>query len=377
MGYCRLLGVFFWIISILALGACGPSELTDAGSLLRTPREQYERTLKREHGAFIADRFHATARAALLDSLHISLPYEERGTVDTFTMRAASYLIDLEWGQALDLHWGGSGPRLLVELNPADRLGESIYQAAATDTSALIPVPATGTYLLHVQPEWRRGGAYHLRVRRTGAVGFPVAGKGNADIWSKWGDPRDGGKRKHEGIDIFARRGTPVVAVTAGRVRLRNGGLGGKTVWLGDAEGRNWYYAHLDSQYVATGDYVSEGDTLGAVGNTGNARRTKPHLHFGLYRRGRGATDPLPFVQHYRRRFPRLLAAADRTNRRARTVRRTVSLLNAPTRKAGVKMRLPGSSVLLVLGASGDYFRVRTLDGTVGYVARGSIGRAV
>src|SRR5665811_2381303 len=74
-----------------------------------------------------------------------------------------------------------------------------------------------------------------------------------------------------------------------------NKGLGGKQVWLRDRErGNSLYYAHLDSIIAVFGRTVSPGDTLGLVGNTGNARTTPPHLHFGIY--NRGAVNPLPYV---------------------------------------------------------------------------------
>ena len=364
------------LLFILGIVACTTADLPVPG-LAKSPRARYERALQKKHGDFIAERYHHVARTALRDSAHIELPYEEVALVDTFAMRAASYLVALEWGQALRLNWGKSTAPLLVELSPADALGEAIYQGGFSDTSAFIPVPETGTYLLHVQPAWHTGGRLHLRARRTGAVGFPVAGRANKDIWSKWGDPRDGGKRKHEGIDIFAKRGTPVVAVADGQVRLRNGGLGGKTVWLRDAEARSWYYAHLDSQYVATGDYVFVGDTLGTVGNTGNARRTRPHLHFGLYRSGRGATDPLPWVQYYAKRYRNLLAQPDRTNGRGRVIRGGTRLLDRPERKGNMRQQLSGRSSLIVLGATGDYYRVRTLEGRVGFIVRRGLVRGV
>jgi hypothetical protein len=55
------------------------------------------------------------------------------------------------------------------------------------------------------------------------------------------------------------------------------------------------YYAHLDKQLVEAGQRVKKGDTLGLVGNTGNARFTPSHLHFGIYNY-HGAVDPWPFV---------------------------------------------------------------------------------
>jgi hypothetical protein len=126
---------------------------------------------------------------------------------------------------------------------------------------------------------------------------FPVAGK-KSNIGSFWGDVREGGKRKHEGIDIFAKRGTPVVAVCDGFISsVGNGGIGGKTIWLQTAGFKTIYYAHLDEQKVKGGEFVRKGEVIGTVGNTGNARTTAPHLHFGIYT-WTGAVNPLPYVKN-------------------------------------------------------------------------------
>jgi murein DD-endopeptidase MepM/ murein hydrolase activator NlpD len=127
---------------------------------------------------------------------------------------------------------------------------------------------------------------------------FPVAHK-KAYVGSFWGAVRDGGKRKHEGIDIFAKKGTPVVAVSDGVVvAVTNGGRGGKTVWLRSADyGWAEYYAHLNEQKVKRGQKVTKGQVIGTVGNTGNAKLTPPHLHFGIYTT-RGAVNPFPYVKN-------------------------------------------------------------------------------
>jgi murein DD-endopeptidase MepM/ murein hydrolase activator NlpD len=132
-------------------------------------------------------------------------------------------------------------------------------------------------------------------IKKSGELAFPVSGN-TSKVGSFWGDGRDAGKRKHEGIDIFAKKGTKVVAVCDGTVSTGNGGIGGKTVWL-KADDFEWtaYYAHLDSQYVYGGQSVKRGDVLGTVGNTGNARLTPAHLHFGIYTYS-GAIDPYPIV---------------------------------------------------------------------------------
>ncbi|RYF90824.1 MAG: M23 family metallopeptidase [Chitinophagaceae bacterium] len=128
------------------------------------------------------------------------------------------------------------------------------------------------------------------------ALIFPIAGK--ASIGSYWGDERDAGARKHEGIDIFAARGTPVVAVADGYVlQVANDGIGGKSVTI-QSDDYTWrsYYAHLDAQHVQMGQLVKKGMQIGTVGNTGNAKTTSPHLHFGIYDSS-GALDPLPYVK--------------------------------------------------------------------------------
>lgn len=118
------------------------------------------------------------------------------------------------------------------------------------------------------------------------------------DLQSVFGDPRDAGRRQHEGVDISARRGTPVLSATNGVVmRVAETTLGGRVIWIFDtSRGLRLYYAHLDEQLVTTGQRVNAGDVLGTVGNTGNARTTPPHLHFGIYERGTGALDPYWFI---------------------------------------------------------------------------------
>ncbi|HLM54126.1 MAG TPA: M23 family metallopeptidase [Pseudoxanthomonas sp.] len=132
------------------------------------------------------------------------------------------------------------------------------------------------------------------------ALPVPVQGVEARRIADTFGAPR-GTNRTHAGVDIFARRGTPVLSATAGIVMLiRDGGLGGKQVWvLGPGRERH-YYAHLDdwAPSLAQGDIVRPGDVLGFVGTTGNARGTPPHLHYGIYG-GAGAYDPLPLLKAY------------------------------------------------------------------------------
>ncbi|HKR62790.1 MAG TPA: M23 family metallopeptidase [Thermoanaerobaculia bacterium] len=117
------------------------------------------------------------------------------------------------------------------------------------------------------------------------ALAMPVVGIRPYDLSNSWGDPRDGGVRKHKGIDIFAPKGTGVVAVADGIVSyIGDQPKGGHCLWLTTENGASFYYAHLDrwASGLYEGMEVQTGDLLGYVGNTGNARTTPPHLHFGV-----------------------------------------------------------------------------------------------
>src|SRR6266404_2269712 len=126
---------------------------------------------------------------------------------------------------------------------------------------------------------------------------MPVQGVTRNQIADTWHVPREG-DRLHEGQDIFARRGTPVLSATDGYVfRIGENKLGGQTVSVIGAGGRIYYYAHLDSYApnMAAGDHVTTQTVLGYVGNTGNAAGGPTHLHFGVYTR-EGALNPLPLL---------------------------------------------------------------------------------
>lgn len=125
----------------------------------------------------------------------------------------------------------------------------------------------------------------------------PVEGMEPSDLDDTFTARRSGG-RTHRAIDIMADRGTPVVAVGDGEiVRIHTNRLGGKVLYLRSAdEAYDFYYAHLDryAPGLEVGQTVRQGDVIGFVGNTGNARRTPPHLHFQVLRRsGRGRGTPV------------------------------------------------------------------------------------
>lgn len=125
---------------------------------------------------------------------------------------------------------------------------------------------------------------------------FPVAGA--TTFSNDWLYPRPGG-RSHQGIDLFAARGTPVIAVADGSLyNVGYNGLGGWRLWVRDGSGNAFYYAHLSaySQAAVEGASVARGTVLGYVGDTGDARGTSPHLHFEIHPGGAGPVPPYPIV---------------------------------------------------------------------------------
>lgn len=112
-----------------------------------------------------------------------------------------------------------------------------------------------------------------------------------------WGDPRSGGRR-HQGNDIFATRGTPIVANVAGTVRGQNSGLGGISYYLTGEDGNTYYGTHLDRLSGVSGR-VAAGTVVGYVGSSGNASASSPHLHFELHPGGGGAVNPYSTLSRY------------------------------------------------------------------------------
>ncbi|HVG11857.1 MAG TPA: M23 family metallopeptidase, partial [Flavisolibacter sp.] len=241
----------------------------------------------------------AVAQAALQSPQSIELPFQFRGYFNKDKPRALGLQFTPKPGEQLIISISKKSAPLVIYADLFRRSGETFSPALSADTAQSefrFDIEEGGEFILRLQPELFQSGEYTVSISIGPSLLFPVAG-GKAKAGSFWGASRDGGQRSHEGIDIFAAKGTPAIAAAPGVISgVREGGIGGKVVWLRPRDKRvHLYYAHLDQQLVQEGQSVEEGDTLGLVGNTGNARTTPPHLHFGVYTSS-GAIDPFPFV---------------------------------------------------------------------------------
>ena len=130
----------------------------------------------------------------------------------------------------------------------------------------------------------------------SGGLACPV---GEPVVFSDtWGAPRSGGRR-HQGVDMMAPHGTPVYAITSGRItRMTGNRLGGISLYMYGDDGNQYYYTHLQGYAagVGTGDRVGAGTHIAYVGSTGNASASAPHLHLEVHPGGGGAVNPYPYA---------------------------------------------------------------------------------
>ena len=138
------------------------------------------------------------------------------------------------------------------------------------------------------QPDTTAPGTAPVPATDAPALVVPVAGIPREGLRDSWGDPRDNGQRAHHGLDIMAPPNTPVVAAAGGVVeKLFQSAAGGTTLYVRSPD-RRWiyYYAHLAGYAPGMREdkLVRVGETIGYVGDTGNAGAGNYHLHFGVAR---------------------------------------------------------------------------------------------
>ncbi|TCS96930.1 M23 family metallopeptidase [Hazenella coriacea] len=142
---------------------------------------------------------------------------------------------------------------------------------------------------------------------------FPIPLNYNYSYRSTWGDRRGwGGLRIHEGTDIFAGYGTPVLSTCYGYVELMGWNrFGGWRVGIRDLKNRYHYFGHLNGfrKGLKPGQVVKPGDVIGSVGSSGygppgTSGKFPPHLHYGIYRfngKNTYSFDPYPLLRKWER----------------------------------------------------------------------------
>jgi peptidoglycan LD-endopeptidase LytH len=162
------------------------------------------------------------------------------------------------------------------------RRAEARREAAAEAAAAPAPAP---------QPASAPAPAPQPVVHATGGMACPVAGPNS--FVDSWGAPRSG--HTHQGVDIMADYGTPVVAIVSGTITYAAyNGSGGNMIFLSGDNGNQYWYMH-NQQNLVTSGHVSVGQQIATVGDTGNATGI-PHLHFEYHPGGGGAVNPYPLV---------------------------------------------------------------------------------
>ncbi len=366
-----------YLLFCLVFSAC--KQERPALSSLFTPlsaRVQYERSLKKTDPLAEAKyaEWDSIGNLAFTQNVEIPTPYRQTGFFLKGRAEVLAFEIPLKQGEQIDIQLSSDTTDIQLFMDFFQKKKGRWYpilKSKKGQTTFHYTVANSETFLLRIQPEFHKAANYELKILKNPTYLFPVAGKGKEDVWSVWGVPRDGGKRKHEGIDVFAKRGVPLVAATDGRItNVSDRGLGGKQVWLKDPTTNNAiYYAHLHKQLVEEGQIVERGDTIGLVGNTGNARTTHPHLHFGIYRPQRkGAVDPLPFVKRYKNRFLRNVAIIKRDVINQGITHNNANFRSKPSAKKSFIKKIKNGQPIELLGAAGRWYHVRTLDGEVGFI---------
>ncbi len=414
-------------VVLITAGCAQPEEPTPPDPA--ASRESYEEALQRLDldDTTAGAAWLSAGRDALSRDVAAPLPFAERFHFDSTEVHAGAVAFHAMRGQRIDLTVTGSTTRFFLDVHylgeglPHERDTDGqprlVAEMARGDERLSVEPSRHGYYLLRFQPELLRGGSFTIEAAVDAVYEWPVEGTDRFDIWSVFGDSRDGGRRVHHGVDIFAPRGTPVLAVGPSEVaRVSERDLGGNVVTLVDEErGLYLYYAHLDRQLTEAGRRVNAGDVIGTMGNTGNARTTPPHLHIGIYDGSfRQPLDPWYFFVPPSRTEPAEDPAGWTIARSeegvlslgewVRVVRGPVApVANPPGRSAIVPspamvdgrgsplsvaaqpvieigagaerdVVLPPDAPVRLIGARGEWAQIRTPDGVTGYVPAENLG---
>lgn len=348
----------------------------------KTPHEQYEKKII-DAGlkeTALGDAWLKAAAITLSSPLDVTLPYSETGYFAEDKANGIGFRFKARRGQKL---------KIILTKKPVENFATYVdlwqpYPAAENRTPKFLLAADTinlsleyivnedTSFIVRVQPELLKAGEYTLRITAGPSLAFPISPKVKSSIISFWGAGRDKGQRKHEGIDILAPKHSPAVASANGEItRVNESELGGKIIFMRpDNASYSLYYAHLDSQLVTEGQQVKAGDVLGLTGNTGNAKFTVSHLHYGIYTNS-GAVDPLYFVKNDYKEPAKLSVLLSNLNTWMRSGK-SARLYSSQTDDTGF-MILDENTLIKPEAATGNQYRVILPDGKKGFVAGNSI----
>jgi murein DD-endopeptidase MepM/ murein hydrolase activator NlpD len=223
--------------------------------------------------------------AQSLDELLLELKYLVMASDNDAKMVRSMIQAQREWRGKLD-HYSEEKQRyssLLYQLNSEK---EALKKKLSLANAMLRAVKSSTSR----SPVYRSGSSY-----RIGSFVFPIAAAHS--YTDTFGAPRVG--HRHQGTDIFASYGAPVVACVSGVVSLSQGGAGGIMIWLRGNDGNTYFYAHLSGYApgISSGTRVRSGQVIGYVGNSGNASGGAAHLHFEIHPGGGRAINPYPILR--------------------------------------------------------------------------------
>ncbi len=376
----RLPLVVLLLIAIVLFGACRTREIVEEAYEPSNSHEEYQRSLvAMELDDTAMGRAWLTQAEAALEAPHVvSVPFRELAHFEPARPEAVGFRFEAIRGQRieilLEIDEGEQG-RMFADVFRVEEGGPDALPQVASYSDELNRLEfeprRNAEYILRLQPELLRGGRFSVTIQSVPVMSFPVQDHGMNHIWSFFGAGRDGGTRVHEGVDVFAPRGTPVLSSVYGTVRnVGTRDRGGLVVSISDEErGLVLYYAHLEEQLTQRGARVAPGDVIGTVGNSGNAITTPPHLHFGIYEPGWRAIDPWDFLYQFETEPPVIAGNPDKIGGAARVSVDGVELVKAV--QDSDPLNLSYNTPVVVLGASAGSYRVVLQDRRTGYVPVG------
>lgn len=360
------------LLATILVASCSKSLFTPKPN---DPHDLYKDGLVKAglHDSRMGAQWITLSQNCLLQPVKIEIPFKETGYFAADKPLAKGYIFMLRRGDRVKITITSnpaSGIKIFGDLWTPALVSVNDDPLAVMDTTSrtlLFNANEEANFILRIQPELLAAMEYTLTIITEPSLGFPVQQSGKPKIISLWGAGRDNNARKHEGIDIGATFRTPALAVADGYItRVGENNLGGKVVFM-RPQGQDYsvYYAHLDEQTVQQGQTVKAGEPIGLVGNTGNAKFTAPHLHFGIYT-GSGAIDPLAFVDNTRPKPKGVAGSAIHFDKWLRT--RKDAVVYASPLSAQEMLKLKPGDIVRVQSANANWYQVVMPDGREGFI---------